>query len=836
MKVIRIGRAPTNDLVLKDPSISREHAIIFFENSQAYIEDCNSANGTYVNNQRVKKAKITKYDTVRLGNYLLDVNYIFKNLPEVNQYDSVSEKNFDVPQKTIKIGRANDNDIIINDPYISAHHAEIEIRNGNMYICDLNSLNGTYVNRKKIQKEKITLSDEIHLGSYKLSLERFSRFFDSKRVKDSSPYTFKLKEGVNRIGRAPDNDIIINHPMISAHHAKVIKSGDTFYIEDLNSTNGVYVNGKRVEKARFTGADKVTLGIIPINLSSTASIKTYKGDVRLDLNSINYIVCNRGVQKQILYDISLTVFTSEFVGLIGPSGSGKTTLMNIINGYVRPTTGEVVLNNTNLHENYHLFRGNIGFVPQDDIIHRELTVYESLYFSAKLRLPSDSTREEIEHRINEILEKLNLTKAKNVIIGSPEKTGISGGQRKRVNLAQELITQPSILLLDEPTSGLDPKTDSEIMKLLRELTDEGRIILLTTHHITESNFKLFDNLILLTSGGRLAFYGPAYPDSVKFFSASAPSEIFTNIESKWTAEDCEYRYKRSNYYKEYVEKRKFDYPSPASKNELTETHQKREFGLGQFLILLKRYFIIKKSDTVNTIILFLQAPVLGLLIGFVIGKPEDKPMLPSYINPVFIMIICSIFFGVLNTSREIVSERAIYFRERMVMLKIPSYLFSKFVLLTFISVFQSVTLVTIIYNLCGLEGNFLKILITIIFVGLSSMSLGFLLSSFVKSPESAISICIFALIPQIIFGGAVLPIGDMSGVTEVFSYTMLSRWAFEIIVREEASVVNDGLSKLTQAKFVPENDNSQIGLFAIIGWGILYLLIVTLLLKRRDRV
>lgn len=835
MKIIKIGRSQECELKINDSSVSRMHARVIIDNGDVIIEDLNSANGTYVNNQRVKLSKISRYDILRLGNHQLDLSHIFETAFEVKTGTSVVNRTGSLI-KTVSIGRANDNDIIINDPHISSHHAVIRVENGRMTIQDSGSMNGTFVNRNRITSADISFSDDIQLGSYKLNLERFRNYFYEVKEEKISNVSFNLTEGANRIGRAQDNDVIINHPMISAHHAVIIKSGNSYVIEDLNSTNGVYVNGNRVHRQSFTSSDKVTLGIYPINISSTAALKTYRGDVRLDLNAIDFIVKNKGIQKQILHNINLTVFTSEFVGLIGPSGSGKTTLMNIINGYVKPSRGEVVLNQTNLHENYDLFRGNIGYVPQDDIIHRELTVNESLFYSAKLRLPADTTNEEIEYRVDEILKKLDILKAKHVIIGSPEKTGISGGQRKRVNLAQELITQPSILLLDEPTSGLDPKTDSDIMKLLRILADEGRIILLTTHHITESNFKLFDNLILLTTGGRLAFYGPAYPDSVKFFDASSPSEIFTNLELKGTPEQNEQNYKASHYQKEYVEKRKTDYQANPSAGEFAENQQKREFGFTQFFVLLRRYFSIKKSDTVNSVILLLQAPILGLLIGLVVGKPADKPGLPSFINPVFVMIICSIFFGVLNTSREIVSERAIYFRERMVMLKIPSYLFSKFFLLTIISIIQSVTLVTLIYYFCGLEGDFFTILITVTLVGISSMSLGFLLSSFVKTPESAVSISIFALIPQIIFGGAILPFGDMKGIIEIIAYIMLSRWAFEIIVRSEADAIENGLEIVTQSKFVPETDYTTIGFIAITGLGIIFLIIVALLLKRRDKV
>ena len=835
MKIIKIGRSANSDFKINDTSVSREHARIIIDCGRIMIEDLKSANGTYVNNQKITSTYITSTDNIRLGNYHLDLNMLLQT-SENSKPHRPSESKISLNSKTVKIGRANDNDIIINDPYISSHHAVIKVENGRMFIQDMGSMNGTFVNHSKISGAYISETDEIHLGSYKLSLERFKNYFYEEKEEKISNVSFNLIEGTNRIGRAQDNNVVINHPMISAHHAVITKSGEKYVIEDLNSTNGVYINGRRIHKDSFTISDRVTLGIYPINISSAAALKTYRGDVRLDLNNIDFIVKNKGIQKQILHNINLTVFTSEFIGLIGPSGSGKTTLMNIINGYVKPSHGEVILNQTNLHENYDLFRGNIGFVPQDDIIHRELTVYESLFYSAKLRLPADTTNEEIEYRVDEILKKLDIIKAKHVIIGSPEKTGISGGQRKRVNLAQELITQPSILLLDEPTSGLDPKTDADIMKLLRGLADEGRVILLTTHHITETNFKLFDNLILLTSGGRLAFYGPAYPDSIKFFDASSPSEIFTNLEVKGSPEQNEQSYKSSSYYTEYVEKRKTDSSLDASVSEFTQNRQNREFGFNQFFVLLRRYFSIKKSDTVNSIILLLQAPIIGLLVGLAVGKPEDKPGLPSFINPAYVMVICAIFFGVLNTSREIVAERAIYFRERMVMLKIPSYLLSKFLLLTFISIFQSVTLVTIIYHLCGFEGDFITTLAAVTLVGISSMSLGLLLSTFVKSPESAVSMSIFALIPQIIFGGAVLPFGEMEGIIKIIAYFMLSRWLFEIIIRNEADAVENGLEKIQQAKFVPDGDYSTFGFFAIAGLGIIFLLLVAYLLKRRDKV
>lgn len=864
MKKISVGRSPDNNVVLQDNTVSGHHAFITVSGQNIYIEDNNSRNGVIVNGSKVKNSIIQFGDDIKLGDCSLNLMMISHLLKDENIVASPSNGDFtktsyqESGKKQIKIGRAIDNDIIINDPYISGHHAVMMIDDsGNMVIQDLNSANGTFVNRQRISIQNVSMGDSVQLGTYKLSLDRFSPYttggFAGVPVTDN--VEVKLKEGVNRVGRAPDNDIIVAHPTVSAHHALIIKQGEFFEIEDLRSTNGTFVNGARITKARITKNDKVTLGLyLPLNITSTNIIKSYKGEVKLDLINIGFGVKVKEGWKQILSDISLTIFPSEFVGLIGPSGSGKTTLMNIINGYVSPTEGEVLVNSNSLHANYDLFRGNIGFVPQDDIIHRELTVYQSLFYSAKLRLPGDTSREEIDGIVCQIMEKLGIMQTRDTIIGSPEKKGISGGQRKRVNLAQELITQPSLLLLDEPTSGLDPKTDHDIMQLLRKLADEGRIILLTTHHITQTNFKIFDDILLLAAGGKLAFFGPSYPDSLEYYNVEQPHNIFTKLEETGDAEQNNSKYKRSNYYNEYVEKRKTDTSKLDLSTQTAGPKTRRNFNFTQFFVLLARYFTIKKFDIPNLAIMLLQAPVIGLLVGLTLRNLK-VPGMPTFVNPLFITIVCAIFFGVLNTSREIVSERAIYFRERMVMLKIPSYLSSKFSLLTFISIIQSISLVIIIHPLCGLKIDIIKFAVIIILISLTSMSLGLLLSTMVKSPESAISISIFALIPQMIFGGTLYPIGRMPDkpIVNYISYLMISRWSFESLGRMETKVspetfniidtTTGAIKSITcydqmvdQMKFLPQNDFTNTSLLIIAIHGLVYLTIVAILLKLRDKV
>jgi ABC-type multidrug transport system ATPase subunit len=873
MKLLMVGRSPENDICLDNISVSRKHLKVVIDD-KVLIEDLGSVNGTFVNDKPVKFAYITPKDVIRLGNVSLNTSQFFTEQMQnsgAKKFEKTiyaDEKNLIKNQRIISVGRAADNDIVLGDIQISSHHAKFFLEGKNIILEDLNSTNGTFINKRKIQREIVSLNDSIYFGNFKFSSDAYKNLFEDKEKISEQDKAIKLKEGVNKVGRADDNDIVIKHPMISSHHAIIWKSNEILEIEDTNSLNGVFVNGIKVSKSRITYDDVINLGIYPLRLSEHKIIRSYKSDGRIDLANLSFAVNDKGNKKVIINDISLTIYPTEFVGLIGPSGSGKTTLLNLMNGYSMPTTGEVIVNSFNLHKNQNLFRGMIGFVPQDDIIHRELTVYESLYYSAKLRLPSDTSEKEIQDRVNDIIDKLELTKAKNVIIGSPEKRGISGGQRKRVNLAQELITQPTILFMDEPTSGLDPRSDHKIMKLLRTLADEGRIVILTTHHISIENFKLFDNIVLLSKGGKVAFYGPSYPDSLQYFNVDDPKEIFDEIEAKTENSDPSKEFKQSNYYNEYVTKRILT-AANKYKSSAGQIKKSKISNLRQLFIFLRRLIRIKISDKANTLILLLQSPILALLIALTLNLPKSLRMNTDFLNPLNIMVITAVFFGIINTSREIVSERAIYMRERKVFLKIPPYLFSKFALLSFISFIQSFFLVVIIHSLCDLNYNIVNMIFIIFLTSIVSMCFGLFISSVAKSPDSAISLSIFALIPQIIYAGAVVPLGKMNSAVNFISNFCITRWSFESLLIKEARVRPDILwmqsdttrippkldsiyismtdylrgtnidgvnHDFKETRYLLENASFNFNMLMLAAWGAFFLLLVVVLLKMRDRI
>jgi ABC-type multidrug transport system ATPase subunit len=453
-------------------------------------------------------------------------------------------------------------------------------------------------------------------------------------------------------------------------------------------------------------------------------------------------------------------------------------------------------------------------VPQDDIIHRELTVYEALYYTARLRLPADP-KHVIETRINEVLKQVglyepekNIDDVRRVIIGSAEKKGISGGQRKRVNLAMELLSDPDLLFLDEPTSGLSSQDALTIMTMLRKLADNGKTIIIVIHQPSLEVYKKMDNVIII-SKGKLAFFGPSYPDSITFFNPDkAPESITHNAdnaligleEGEQKGVDWPERYNNSEYFKTYITGRKEEtVAAPAVK---AARKPSPGFGFSQWLTLTKRYFTVKRKDVFNTAILLLQAPIIALLIALVFHDKEGPALVP-----LFLLVISALWFGVSNASREIVAEKAIYERERMVNLKIPPYIFSKYAVLSFLCTLQCLIMEAILYPILDLEGNVFMIFFVSFISSLAGLSLGLFVSSITKTQQQAIAITPLILIPMVVLGGSAMQtIKDMNKPTYALSFLAPSRWAYEHILHIEFDKKSD---KDSQSDNTEESDDAS---------------------------
>lgn len=722
------------------------------------------------------------------------------------------------------IGTALDNDLQVSVPEVSAHHARLVKTLDGLFIEDLGSTNAVFVDGERVTHAKLRIGTPVML-SYRFRLPWDDARLQSwvnlpleaqgERTLPTVLYRFSLADhgkDVLIIGRSESCDLIVPHPRVSRTHAQFVRGADgTWSIEDSESKNGTFVDGRRVSRAPLTADSRLALAGLPIAVFPALGLmeaRVSAGEARIELSNVSFCVAVKSGARTLLNDISLVINPGEFVGLIGPSGSGKTTLMLVINGYNEPTSGSVRINDVNVSREKQVFQGFIGYVPQDDIIHRELVVERSLRYNAELRLP-DLEAEERSREVDRVIADLDLENTRQTEIGTPDKKGLSGGQRKRVNLAQELITQPSVLLLDEPCSGLDPKNDSDVMKLLRDLSHKGKTLVLTTHGVTEWNFRLLDNLIVLAEGGVLAYYGPAR-EAVHFFGVAEPRLIFDVLESVSPAE-WQRRYRESPYYTRYVTARSTRHSSDSPAAPLMKAHRR----WSQLGVLCKRYSEIKWRDRLLSAILFAQAPIIGVLLAMVfnsLGESEERPF--PFIHPLFFLVISAIWLGASNAAREIVLERAIYRRERSVFLRVHNYLLSKLIVLAVFNFLQCLVLLCVSYHSCHLEGSFAGHLLILFMVSCTATAMGLLVSGAVTTEAAAMALVPLVLIPQVVLGGMAPRLNEMNELLKPFAAVMISRWGFEaaLLVESDTAASQWGFS----------SGNLPVDLLAICAWFLIY--------------
>src|SRR6266496_1786217 len=720
-----IGKAPGCDLVVAKDVVSQEHCRLSVDGDKYILEDLGSTNGTFVNGFRLEPntpVYISKTDRLTLGQ-----NLAMPWPDSGSRPQPPPSRDRGASSQVLNIGRSPDSDIQLDYPMISWEHARITQVGDQWIIEDLHSSNGTSLNQidNKIQRSTLEPTDDIYLGSYKISA---SRILKEQHFTQGAGVFERVRFQGNRmvLGRDPSVEFPLNYPMISWHHAALERAGDAIYVEDLGSRNGTYVNGVRISSRTLvrTG-DEIGLGSFHFQLLEDGALakREYIGNVTIEVNSV---AVNAPNGDRLLDSVSLTVFPSELVALMGPAGAGKTTFLKAINGYTRPAAGRVLFNGADLYQFYDRFRLQMSYVPQDDIVHAQLTVREALYFSAKLR--TDLKDDEIEQRIDKVLTSLEIQDKKNTIIGSPEKKVLSGGQRKRVNIAMELIAAAPVIFLDEPTSGLSSYDVENVVRVLKKLSTEGNTIITTIHQPSLDIFKQFDALIMISRdrGGRgaLAYFGPAHPDSIEFFDPAgakaaqtqpgkdlSPEMLLSGLAKKPTA-DWVGTYEQSRYKKLFVADRSGKVPSTPDKS--AEKDAVRKFGFGQWWTLVRRNILVKARDRAQGTILLVQAPLFGLLLGVVFGSLEfskfaDWPKTVRHaVGLEFLLVVAAVWFGCNNVARDIVGEWTVFQRERMVSLKLPSYVFSKLAVSAVLSLFQCLVLLGIVTLMCHLKGNFLS--------------------------------------------------------------------------------------------------------------------------------
>ena len=541
-----------------------------------------------------------------------------------------SKQSYALTKNIITIGRDTSNDIVIRDGgIVSNHHIQIS-REGNQFVLihphpdKPRTLNGLLYQGRKIRGDEpfrhaLVRGDIFRIGDENGTLITLAYNDGTGTQQEMLAPVQPIKLGAPEltIGRAAGNIVVLNHPQVSAHHARLVREGGTYRILDMNSTNHVYVNSELTTSHLLKLGDEIRIG--PYKLVFEANQLTQYDEsnfIRIDALNLKKTGNNNYV---LLNDLSFTIPPRKFVALVGGSGAGKSTLMDALNGLRPAQAGKVLYNGKDYYHNLASFSSQLGYVPQDDIVHRDLTVERALYYAAKLRLPSDFTSAQIKQRINEVLEDVEMSGRRKLLVKK-----LSGGQRKRVSIALELLANPSLFFLDEPTSGLDPGLDRKMMFLLRRLADKGHTIVLVTH--ATNNINTCDYVCFLCQGGRLAFFGP--PEEAKaYFGKTDFAEIYSSLEptdeNPNIPEEAAARFKVSNQYKQYVVAAlRSGSAETGQVNGVPQTKEvkrpKRGNPLQQFFLLNQRNLELLRNDTSNLIILLLQAPLIALLLMLLI--------------------------------------------------------------------------------------------------------------------------------------------------------------------------------------------------------------------------
>ena len=602
--------------------------------------------------------------------------------------------------------------------------------------------------------------------------------------------------GSATIGRANDNDIVIQDVLASRHHAFLLQSPLGTEIRDAHSVNGTFVNGVRVGSAVLGEGDVITIGNVDLVFTDGNLIRRTEAATRsggLEVNGVHFKIDG----KELLDNISLTARPGTLTAIIGGSGAGKTTLSRLIAGYTRPSAGSVTFEGHNIHAEYATMRSRIGMVPQDDVVHRQLTVNQALGYAAELRLPPDTSKQERAQVVAQVLEELDLTKHADTRVDK-----LSGGQRKRASVALELLTQPSLLLLDEPTSGLDPALDRQVMLMLRQLADAGRVVLVVTHSV--SYLDVCDQILLVAPGGKTAFNGP--PSQVgAALGTTNWADIFANVGADPDEANRRFMERDGRRQSEAT-------PAPESPADLGEpVHTDL---VRQFSTIARRQVRLVISDRGYSVFLAVLPFLIGALSLTVKGpKPGLGPADPLGLAPTqpqYIMVLLNIgavFMGTALTIRDLIGERPIFRREQAVGLSTTAYLLAK-VFIFFVFATAQAAIATFIVRLGKgaptahppfFDSSTFSLFVTVAGTCVASAILGLMLSAVAQSNEQIMPLLVVSIMSQLVLAGGMIPVTGRAGLNQL-SWVTPGRWGYA------AGASSIDFPNLVKVKQIPTND------------------------------
>ena len=704
-----------------------------------------------------------------------------------------------------RVGRDPESDIVVSDSRVSWHHAVFQAEGGAWFVEDCGSTNGTFVESRKIGRLEIARDCTVRLGNAAQGpalICSVSRPAARSRPPAPGPPPRRPGTGSSfrwsrvdlrptavmcapvrtlRIGRAEDNDIVLADLSVSRHHAELRTIGGLYQIADLDSHNGTFLNGIRVHTAPVTEQDIIGIG--------PATFRLVGGELRqfMDTGDVSLVAQDLTVRisgKVLLDHVGFPIGERSLVAVIGPSGAGKTTLLNALTGIRPATEGAVLYDNRDLYAHYAELRHRIGLVPQEDVIYQPLTPRRALGYAAELRFPGDTSSEERLGRVQEVINELKLmetTKERPEPAADTRAAALSGGEKKRVSIALELLTKPSVLFLDEPTSSLDVELKEEVVESMRDLAKEGRTVIMVTHDV--EYLDKCDRVLVLLPGGKMAFYGPS-DEGLRYFGKTRWVDVYRAFRAE-PERDWARDFRRSSCYQQYVASGLTGQVTESARSAAQPPPAPRS-RLAQLAILCRRYVALIAAD--RSFLIWLAA--LPIVLGALIRLSAGAAGLGGSYNPkaqttlLFLVMIAS-FTGGFSSVRELIKERPMYLRERTAGLSAGAYLLSKVAVLGFITAVQAVVLVLVGVAWARMPiqgGAFLRpmplveLMLGVVVLAIASMTLGLAVSALVSSSDKTMTVLVMLSIGQVMLSGAVAGL-LMRGIRQL-SYLAPARWGF----------------------------------------------------------
>jgi ABC-type multidrug transport system ATPase subunit/pSer/pThr/pTyr-binding forkhead associated (FHA) protein len=673
------------------------------------------------------------------------------------------------PGEQAVFGRDDSCQMVMVDSRISRRHASVA-HEDEWNLRDLDSVNGMYSQGQRRSLIAVTDATSVRLANPDDGPEVRFRLLAPESL---APAAVQNTGAVLTIGRGLENGIVLDDLLASRVHVRAVAVGDGFEIRDLGSRNGTFVNGAQVTAAFLRPSDLLTIGHSSFTVEGRQLVEQVDtGDVSFVATDLTRTLADG---KRLLEGVSFALEGSSLLAVIGPSGAGKSTLLGALTGARPATSGQVLYAGRDLYANYADLRNRIGVVPQDDVVHYQLTVRQSLRFAAELRFPDDLDPHLRERRVEEVIDELGLTSHANTRISK-----LSGGQRKRTSVALELLTQPSLLFLDEPTSGLDPGLDKAVMQTLRTLADGGRTVVVITHSV--ANLSLADRVMLLAHGGRVAYFGP--PETMlPFFGATDYADVFTAVTADPAASvqryaESELHEQRAGSLQPVLRGRADEHSTPPRQQSLRS----------QVWTLARRHLRVVLADRSYAISVLVMPVILSVLAMAVPGSagfgPAASPPTSEPMQLLVILMVGAAFMGTSLTARELVNERPIYQRERAVGLSPVAYLLAKLAVFAGLAFVQA-TLLTffVLARKAGPAGSVMlgsgaiELLLAVAATAFVSAVLGLLISSFASTSEQVMPLLVVSVMMQLVMCGGLIPIAGRAVLAQL-SWLAPSRWGY----------------------------------------------------------